>query len=412
MHGMCLSCCYLTENLNILVYFLAILFQGWLPVQYEDFYVISFGRIDLRATYHDSSQIWPVGYKSVWHDEITGSLFVSEVSDGGNAGPVFKVRRHPCSASPLPVGKTVLLYNSSRKSDALETTESSMNFESTLEQDDDILMLLSDPTYTDQEMISCFSSNFHGISHESSMRIDAHEQHTIHHVDNRSEEFEDSSKRTASRDDGGDFYAEGKSPLSVWKMVSQTLVDSCREAYRQTGSLKFFCRHSCQIPKYFADEKQKSLDYPSALAKFCSSAGPINIPQVIQSDIELDLSCKSLVEWLNQDRFGLDMGFVQEVIETFPESHACAGYQFLINKADVLKSMTVASGALLAVQRNDGKGKDKVPPYGLYRRPVLSQLQDFTAEHQLSERQPPPGKPCSRRLPPELVGDVYQVSLL
>ncbi|XP_042459585.1 methyl-CpG-binding domain-containing protein 9-like [Zingiber officinale] len=380
----------------------------WLPVQYEDFYVISFGRIDLRTTYHDSSQIWPVGYRSVWHDEITGSLFECEVSDGGNAGPVFKVRRHSCSASPLPVGETVL-YNNSRKSDAPETTESSMNFESTLEQDDDILMLLSDPTYADQEMISCFSSNFHGISHESSMHIDAHEQHAIHHADNRSEEFEDSSKRTAPRDDIGDFYVEGRSPLSVWRMVSQTLVDSCQETYRQSGSLKFFCRHSCQIPKYFADGKQKSLDYSSSLAKFCSSAGPMNIPEVIQSAIELDSSCKSLAEWLNQDRFGLDMGFVQEVIETFPESHACAGYQFLINKIDVLKSMTVASGALLAVQRNGGRGKDKVPPYGLYRRPTLSQLQDFTAEHQLSERQPPPGKPCSRRLPPELVGDVYQI---
>ncbi|KAG6526490.1 hypothetical protein ZIOFF_016475 [Zingiber officinale] len=349
----------------------------WLPVQYEDFYVISFGRIDLRTTYHDSSQIWPVGYRSVWHDEITGSLFECEVSDGGNAGPVFKVRRHPCSASPLPVGETVL-YNNSRKSDAPETTESSMNFESTLEQDDDILMLLSDPTYADQEMISCFK-------------------------------FEDSSKRTAPRDDIGDFYVEGRSPLSVWRMVSQTLVDSCQETYRQSGSLKFFCRHSCQIPKYFADGKQKSLDYSSSLAKFCSSAGPMNIPEVIQSAIELDSSCKSLAEWLNQDRFGLDMGFVQEVIETFPESHACAGYQFLINKIDVLTSMTVASGALLAVQRNGGRGKDKVPPYGLYRRPTLSQLQDFTAEHQLSERQPPPGKPCSRRLPPELVGDVYQI---
>ncbi|XP_042421251.1 methyl-CpG-binding domain-containing protein 9-like isoform X1 [Zingiber officinale] len=382
---------------------------GWLPVQYEDFYVLSFGRIDLRMTYHDSSQIWPVGYRSVWHDEITGSLFECEVSDGGNSGPVFKVQRHPCSASPLPVGETVLHYNSSRKSDAPETTESSMIFESSLELDDDILILLSDPTYADQEMISCFNSNFHGISHESSMHMDAHEQHAIHHVDNCSEEFEDSLKITSPRDEIGDFYVEGRSSLSVWKMVSQTFVDSCQEAYRQSGSLKFFCRHRCQRTHYFGDGKQKTLDYPAALGKFCSPSGPINVPQVIRSDAELDSSCKSLAEWLNQDRFGLDIEFVQEVIETFPESHACAGYQFLINKLDASKLMTVASGALLAVQRNGGRGKDKVFPCGLYRRPTLSQPHDFTDEHQLTERQPPPGKPCSRRLPPELVGDVYQI---
>ncbi|WOK95214.1 methyl-CpG-binding domain-containing protein 9 [Canna indica] len=387
--------------------------DGCLPVQYGDFFVICFGRIDLRATYHDSSQIWPVGYRSVWHDKITGSLFECEVSDGGNAGPVFKVRRHPCSALPIPIGATVLSCNSSNKSNETERTEScSLIFESTMEKDDDILMLLSDPSCSDQEQISFFSSSLGGFSWGSSLQMDVHDSDGLrHHLDNKcSEEFNESSKRTPTlRDKIGNFYVEGISSFSVWTMVSQTLVDSCREAYKQSGSLEFFCSHRCQMTSSFADGRQKTLDHPGALARFCSSAGPTNLPQVVQNEIELETLCKPVAEWLNQDRFGLDVGFVQEIIETFPESHVCSRYQSLINRIEFSKLMTVASGAIIAVQKNSDGGDDKVPSFGLYNRSILSRMPNFAAENRLTDRQPPPGKPCSTRLPAELIGDVYQI---
>lgn len=398
------------EFINFLVCFLFSCNQGCLPVQYEDFFVICFGRIDLRLAYHNNCQIWPVGYRSVWHDRITGSIFECEVSDGGDAGPVFKVRRHPCSALPIPIGQTVLLYNNANKCDASERTETNcVILESDLEKDDDIIMLLSDPSYSDLEQVSCFSSNLCGNSHGTStqMEVDEPDGLTSH-----SEKFDDSSVRTSTlRDEIGDFYVEGRSSFSVWKMVSQTLVDSCREVFKQSGSLQFTCRHRNQISSSLADNgRSRLVDHLGTLARFCSSAGPTNFPQVIQNHTEFDLSCQLVAEWLNQDRFGLDMGFVKEVIETFPESHACSGYQFLANRADFSKSMTVASGVILAVQRNGDGGEDKVPSYGLYRRQMMLKQQDFAADHQSSDRQPPPGKPCSRRLPAELVGDVYQVS--
>ena len=44
------------------------------PVQFEDFYILSLGKIDSRPSHHNSSLIWLVGYKSSWHDKIIGSL--------------------------------------------------------------------------------------------------------------------------------------------------------------------------------------------------------------------------------------------------------------------------------------------------------------------------------------------------
>ncbi|RZC80953.1 hypothetical protein C5167_043545 [Papaver somniferum] len=33
------------------------------------------GKVDSQPSYHDRSRIWPVGYRSSWHDKVTGSLF-------------------------------------------------------------------------------------------------------------------------------------------------------------------------------------------------------------------------------------------------------------------------------------------------------------------------------------------------
>ena len=76
-------------------------------MQFGDFFVLSLGRIDTRQSYHNVNMIYPIGYKSCWHDKITGSLFTSEVSDG-SSGPVFKVTRSPCSKSFIPIGSLVL----------------------------------------------------------------------------------------------------------------------------------------------------------------------------------------------------------------------------------------------------------------------------------------------------------------
>ncbi|KAL9269988.1 Methyl-CpG-binding domain-containing protein, partial [Drosera capensis] len=69
-----------------------------LPIQYEDFFVLTLGLVDARPAYHDTDHIWPVGYRSCWHDKVTGSLFLCDVVDDGDTGPLFRVKRFSCSS--------------------------------------------------------------------------------------------------------------------------------------------------------------------------------------------------------------------------------------------------------------------------------------------------------------------------
>ncbi|XP_038983854.1 methyl-CpG-binding domain-containing protein 9-like isoform X1 [Phoenix dactylifera] len=380
-----------------------------LPIQYEDFFVVRLGKIDLRMTYHDSYEIWPVGYKSYWHDKITGSLFECEVSDGGNAGPVFKVRRRPCFISPIPHGATVLLCKSVNKDDMPQRMEStSTTVDADYDKDDDILMLLSDPDQSQQDLLSCFSSNLGETSYESSVQINMQNPAVL--TPDLNCHSERSSEASGMRDEIGEFYVEGRSSQSVWKMVSHTLLDACREVYRQSRCLQFCCRHnSRKFSSYSGNGTLETLDHLGPLVKFCCFHGPINTPRVIQNDSELEATCKSLAEWLNQDRFGLDMGFVQEIIESLPGSLACSHYQFLIDRTDFSTSLTVASGLLLAIQKNGEQGGEEVALYSLYRGHKKPRLQDFAEDNRSSEQQHPPGKPMNSRLPAELVGDVLQI---
>ncbi|KAL7603201.1 hypothetical protein Lser_V15G20646 [Lactuca serriola] len=79
-----------------------------LPVQFEDFYILSFGKIIASPLYYGANYIWPIGYKSCWHEKLTGSLFTCEVSNNGQGGPLFKITRSSCSELPLQYGQTIL----------------------------------------------------------------------------------------------------------------------------------------------------------------------------------------------------------------------------------------------------------------------------------------------------------------
>ncbi|XP_038982660.1 methyl-CpG-binding domain-containing protein 9-like isoform X2 [Phoenix dactylifera] len=379
-----------------------------LPVQYEDFFVVSLGKIDLRMTYHDNYQIWPVGYKSHWHDKVTGSLFECEVSDGGNAGPVFKVRRRPCLISPIPSGATVLLHKNVNKDDMPERMEIfRMTVDADCDNDDDILMLLSVPDQSQQDLLSCFSSNLGETSYESSVQINM-QKPTVLTPDLNCHSGR-SSDASRMRDEIGEFYVEGRSSQSVWKMVSHTLLDACREVYKQSGCLQFCCGHnSRKLSSYSGNRTLEALDHLVPLAKFCCFHGPIATSRIIQNDSELEATCKSLAEWLSHDRFGLDVGFVQEIIESLPGSHACSHYQFLNDRTDFSTSWTVASGLLLAIEKNGEQGEE-VASCGLYRGHTKSRLKDIAEDSQSRDHQTPPGKPVSSRLPAELVGDVLQI---
>jgi hypothetical protein len=53
------------------------------------------GAVDPRASFHERSRIFPVGYRAEWRDPTSGRLFVSEIAaDEALQRPVFKARAH------------------------------------------------------------------------------------------------------------------------------------------------------------------------------------------------------------------------------------------------------------------------------------------------------------------------------
>lgn len=376
-------------------------------MQYGDFFITNLGEIDNRTSYHNSYQIWPVGFTSYWHDRVTGSLFECEVSDGGNFGPLFTVRRLPCSSFPLPEASTILCPNVVRKADTIETKESSSLIEDTAtDTDDNILMLISDPSESNQDIVSCLndmegkrtaecssvpSSNVAVPSIQSQCGISSHAP----------------TKEGILHDKIGEYTFEGTSPSSVWRMISCAMMEACEKMYKEHGHLTFFCTHGSEKPTSDHGSGPQNTDDPcNPLNRFCSSYGP-NIPRFIEKDSDVESAFALLKEWLYQDRIGFDLEFVQEIVESLPKSRACSTYQFLCDRDGSVSSLTVASGTLVAVHKNSLNNGD-VMSYGRHGSVVLGP-QDLAQPSSFNVRDLPPGNPISRKLPPELAGDVFQV---
>ncbi|KAL6629999.1 hypothetical protein ACP70R_029764 [Stipagrostis hirtigluma subsp. patula] len=392
---------FLVENSNHLPHHRTV----GLPVQYGDFYITSIGEIDNRTSYHNCNQIWPVGFTSYWHDRVTGSLFECEVCDGGNFGPMFKVRRLPCSVFPLPNASTTLCENVGRKPDTIETKESSSLIEDPAnDTDDNILMLLSDPSETSRNVLSCLSNDM-----ESKMTLDCstvpNSNMTVPTQPSHSSTFSCApSKEGNLHDKIGEFTFEGITPSSVWRMISCAMMEACEKMYKEHGHLVFSCKHSGETLSSDCRSGSQNTDGPSSLlTRFCSSYGP-SIPRFIDKGNDVESACALLKEWLYHDRIGFDLEFVQEIVESLPKSRACSNYKFLCTRPGYISSLTVASGSLLAVHKN-GQSSGDVLSYGRHGS-VVTGLQNHA---QRSIRELPPGNPISRKLPPELAGDVFQI---
>uniref|UniRef100_A0ACD5V8C4 Uncharacterized protein n=2 Tax=Avena sativa TaxID=4498 RepID=A0ACD5V8C4_AVESA len=381
-----------------------------LPVQYGDFFITSLGEIDKRASYHNCHQIWPVGFTSYWHDRITGSLFECEVSDGGSFGPLFKVRRLPCSVFPLPEASTILSQNGVRKADTTETKESSSFIGDTaIDTYDNIAMLLSDPSETNQDFFSCLTSDTEykktSLGGNYAQNSNMMAQIPSSHSENVSQAPD---KEANINDQIGDFTFEGTSSSSVWRMISCAMMEACEKMYKQHGHLVFLCTHSSENPSLNKGIGcQNFAGHCAPLTRFCSSSGP-SIPRVVEKN-DVESTYKLLKEWLYQDRIGLDLEFVQEIVESLPRSRACLNYQFLSNRAEFVSSMTVASGSLTVVHK-DGQSNGGMS-YGRHGSAVTGLL-DNAQPIGSSIRELPPGHPISHKLPPELAGDVFQKAVL
>ncbi|KAE8023446.1 hypothetical protein FH972_009137 [Carpinus fangiana] len=372
--------------------------QGEFPIQFEDFCILSMGEVDPRPTYHNTSQIWPIGYRSSWHDGITGSLFVCDVLDGGDSGPVFKVQRFSCSMQPIPIGSTVI-YRQSFDSNNTRSDDSAA-FGLIDDEDTDIQMIFLDhcPPQLDHNMLSESGKNSNEVCNFQTMNNLQSESNCL---------TQSPKKCTVDNseviDNIGEFFVEGRSSISVWRRVSQILADACRNMYKQTGLCKFRCKddfHGMWSSCLLSD----SIEASDSLAKFCHLSGPRNIQCCIQSDNELFTTCEALVKWLDQDRFGLDTEFVQEIVEKLPGVDACSEYKCLNERGDISKSHTVGSGFLLVKRKNGIQGEKKADCFLKGCKRSWKQV----VEKSVMKDCCPPGKPVSLKLPADSIGDVLQ----
>lgn len=70
-----------------------------------------------------------MGYRSSWHDKLSGSIFVCDVTDGGDSSPKFRVQRYPCSIQSYVASSTVLSrpqLSSSSEYDKVEKDDSTV----------------------------------------------------------------------------------------------------------------------------------------------------------------------------------------------------------------------------------------------------------------------------------------------
>ncbi|KAE8718221.1 7-dimethyl-8-ribityllumazine synthase family protein [Hibiscus syriacus] len=364
-----------------------------LPVQFEDFFVLTLGVVDTRPSYHDASLIFPIGYKSCWHDKITGSLFTCEVLDGGDSGPIFKIRRCSCSALPLPIGSTVLFLpkieqTSSHNNEGYASYFNNKEFD----DDDSIQRILTDPCPPiENDILTCLKSSLK-------------ETYIVQRIDESQHEAGLMCEKSGDKliDEIGEISVEDHSFSDAWRIISQKFIDACSEISKRKGALKFSCKHAGKEigSSYWdmMDGKYKETLIP--LAKFCGFPVSLSLPFEYRAN-ELETWTEELTKWLEQGRFGLDAEFVQEIIEELPGVEACSRYESLRKRSSYSGSLTIRNGHL-KIKTPDGlecDGEEGLD--GLFRKSKKPRLVD---DHGL-----PAGKPLSLRLPPELFGDFHQV---
>lgn len=362
------------------------------------------GKIDSRPSYHNSSLIWPVGYKSSWHDKITGSFFICDVLDDGDSGPIFKIQRFPCSMQPNINASTVLLVPNFIQNDIKNKvgSDNSASFGMADDEDSSIQMIISenDPPNLDYDNLSCPRN---GLDGDCYVQTKCTSQIEFSCLKKSSGKLV--SSNLTMEDNIGGFLVEASSSSSAWSKVSQTVVHACYEAYKQKGILQFCCKHNLDLvgAPYNILNADAAASVGS-LAKFFHFCGPISIPCCIKNDSMLNSSCDALMKWLDQDRFGLDVEFVQEIIEHLPGIHACSVYKFLNERTHNSIPQTVRSGFLVAKRKSEMQGGEKSDNLFKCKRPRKQVVESPTIKYCC-----PPGKPLSLTLPADLIGDVLQV---
>ncbi|KAJ1416476.1 Zinc finger, PHD-type [Sesbania bispinosa] len=376
-----------------------------LPLQFKDFFVLSLGKLDGRPSYYDVNLIFPVGYKSCWHDKITGSLFTCEVLEGGDSGPIFRIRRCSCSEFLVPVGSTILSVSNlcQSVSQTNEKGERKTDDSMGLDGDESIQMMLLDPCApTENDVLSCVAR----FSNEA-----CDDTHTSDVLQPVAGSVQDNARNLLADNIGfidgiGEILVEERSSSSAWSVMSQKLVNACKDICNQKGTLKFYCKHAenetC-LHKWDL-RNGKSDTHFTSLDKFFGSLGSVSIPDVIYADNDLKGLYEMLGKWLEQDRFGLDVEFVQEVLEQLPGIQDSLQYELLNSRSNSSSLPTVENGFLVVEWRGGSKYQEEEAAQCLYGPKKVKSTEKCIRE----DRCPPPGKPLCSRAPSELIGDIFQ----
>ncbi|KAL5080075.1 hypothetical protein RYX36_008496 [Vicia faba] len=378
-------------------------FADGLPLQFKDFYVLSLGKVDGRPSYYDVNLTFPVGYESSWHDKITGSLFMCQVLDGGDSGPIFRIKRCSCSKFPIPDGSTILSMQShcqfvSEINEFQRETNASMDFDG----DESIQMILLEPCApTENDIVSCVTSCSNEAYASEGLRPVAGSVQ-----DNIGNSFADDMD---FGDEIGEVLVEERSPIFAWKLISQKLVSACKDICKKKGTLKLYCKHVVSemgLHKWDLRNGKSDTHFPS-MDKFCGYPGFVSIPNTLYADSDPTGLYELLGKWLEQDRFGLDVEFVQEVLEQLPGVQDSLQYELLSSRTNSSSLPTVENGFLVVECKGQSKYQDEAAAVqGLYRRHKKARLtESFVKE----DRCPPPGKPLCSRAPTELIGDIFEV---
>ncbi|KAJ7970868.1 Methyl-CpG-binding domain-containing protein 9 [Quillaja saponaria] len=184
--------------------------------------------------------------------------------------------------------------------------------------------------------------------------------------------------------------------------MSQKVINVCNGICKRKGTLKFFCKHvdleTCLL-------RWQNKASSTSLSKFCGLPGSVSIPSIIQAHSELNFLYDILANWMEQDRFGLDVEFVQEILEQLPGVISCSPYQFLNSRSNYPTSLTVGNGFLVAKLKGGLDYNDEEAPQGLYRWFKKARSVEDCVKVDYC---PPPGKPLCSRVPREIVGYVFQ----
>lgn len=345
-----------------------------------------------------------MGYSSCWHDKVTGSLFTCHVQDGGDSGPLFKVKRSPCSTFPIPNPLQVLYQAKHSHSNGQNERSDVLASQSMDYEDLSIMSMLAEPPAPlENDILSC-------LAHNSDDYLDMQGSHDILTKKSpckRNQSF--LSDCSPFGHDADIFSVEESSSALAWRVMSRKILNFFREIYTQTGVVKFFCKHVSDHSEPFCCDvtNEEAAEKYAPLARFYGLPIIVNIPYIIQVDMQLEVVAEELLKWLDQDRFGLDAEFVQEIIEQKQDVGNIFGYVPLKQRSSFSSFITVGNslleGRAVEVESEDGR----CPSNDLRSS---NKVNTRLSEDELSDTcSLPPGRPFGTKMPSLLLGDAIEV---